>query len=166
MNPGINADQLREYVIEPVLSYLHLYSPEAVELLILTAAHESAGGHYLHQVGGGPALGIYQMEPATHDDIWRNYLEYRHDLDDAVNTWRLVGAPWNDGDPRPTEMTGNLYYATAMARIHYLRVPKPLPAADDLDGLAGYWKAHYNTFAGAGTVAQAREHYRAYVGLA
>ena len=39
-------------------------------------------------------------------------------------------------------------YATAVARLIYWRVPRPLPAASDLDGLAAYWKTHYNTAAG------------------
>ena len=43
-------------------------------------------------------------------------------------------------------------YATTIARLIYWRVPRPLPAASDLEGLAAYWKAHYNTAAGRGTV--------------
>jgi len=29
------------------------------------------------QDGGGPARGLFQMEMARHDDIWRNDLAYR-----------------------------------------------------------------------------------------
>jgi hypothetical protein len=39
-----------------------------------------------------------------------------------------------------------------MCRIHYLRVPEVLPAANDWPGFAAYWKNHYNTWLGAGTV--------------
>lgn len=39
------------------------------ELLILTAKHESKGGQYLEQIGGGPARGAFQVEPATAKDI-------------------------------------------------------------------------------------------------
>lgn len=46
----------------------------------------------------------------------------------------------------------DLAYATAMARLVYYRRPEPLPEAHDLDGLARYWKAHFNTDLGAGTV--------------
>lgn len=50
----------------------------------------------------------------------------------------------------------NLIYATAMCRVHYRRVPEPLPPAGDLEAQAAYWKAHYNTAAAAdaGTVAR------------
>jgi len=36
-----------------------------------------------------------------------------------------------------------------MCRIHYLRVPEPIP--DTIQGQAAYWKMHYNTELGAGT---------------
>lgn len=57
-------------------------------------------------------------------------------------------------------MTWNLRFATAMARIHYWRVPEPLPDADDIDGLARYWKQHYNAPLGHGTAEQFAENYR------
>ena len=85
------------------------------------------------------------MEPATHEDLWTNFLAYRPDLAARVNTFI---APWTD---RVSTLVTNLAYATAMARVHYLRVPVPLPEAADHAGLARYWKAHYNTAAGKGT---------------
>ena len=41
-----------------------------------------------------------------------------------------------------------------MARVHYLRVPEALPAADDIEAIASYRKNHYNALLGAGTAAQ------------
>ena len=55
--------QLKE-LIERVLRKVNLYSDAAVDLLMLTAAQESACGKYIRQLGNGPALGIFQMEPA------------------------------------------------------------------------------------------------------
>jgi hypothetical protein len=43
----------------------------------------------------------------------------------------------------------NLAHATAMCRVHDRRAPEPLPPAGDLEAQAAYWKAHYNTAAGA-----------------
>ena len=51
------------------------------------------------------------------------------------------------------ELVRNLAYATAICRVRYARVPGALPAAHDIDGLAAYWKAHYNTALGKGTAA-------------
>ena len=51
---------------------------------------------------------------------------------------------------RTAGLDTNLAYATAMARMLYWRKPEALPAADDIPGLAAYWKRHYNTAAGRG----------------
>ena len=53
--------------------------------------------------------------------------------------------------PKPTELVHNLKYATIMARIHYLRVPVPLPKFDDINSLANYYKKFYNTEKGKAT---------------
>jgi hypothetical protein len=39
----------------------------------------------------------------------------------------------------------NLKFACQMARIKYYRFPKPLPDADDVEGLGEYWLRYYNT---------------------
>lgn len=148
---SIHPGQLREYIIRPTLKQMGLYSEAAEELLMLTAATESLCGKYLHQVGG-PALGIYQMEPATHNDIWGNYLKHKPGTANAVKVFGSSSA----------QLPGNLYYATAMARVHYLRRPERLPSAMDVDGLARYWKDHYNTHLGKGTVEKAADNYRRY----
>lgn len=153
---SINNKQFRKYVIRPALNAIGAYSRAAEELLILTAAVESHGAEYIHQLGNGPALGPFQMEPATHDDIHTNYLYYKARLKEAVSS--LCG----DDRLMPSSMhlTTNLLYAAAMTRCHYLRVPSALPMSDDALGLARYWKEHYNTYLGAGTVEEAADAYR------
>lgn len=159
---AINTEQLRKYVIQPSLSIIDLYSPEAEELLVLTAAQESHSGTYLHQLGGGPACGIFQMEPATHDDIYKNYLKYKGALLSKIESLDLVSFR-GTGVGTAEEMCGNLYYAAAMCRVHYLRVKEPLPAHTNLKGIARYWKDHYNTAQGAGTVREAIDNYNRFV---
>ena len=61
-------------------------------------------------------------------------------------------------------MIGNLYYAAAMARVHYLRRPEALPPAGDVEALGQYWKNFYNTFLGKGTVEEFVENYHRHVG--
>ena len=135
----LNHEQLRELIVKPVLSLIRLYSDDAVELLMFTCAAESKGGTYLKQIKG-PALGIYQMEPATHNDIWQVFLRNRTDLiyimSSNLNAYRM---------PDENRMIYDLYYATAMARLHYLRVSKSLPDRNDLDALFDYYKEFYNT---------------------
>lgn len=48
------------------------------------------------------------------------------------------------------ELKNNDKYATAMARIHYLRVAESIPKAGDIKAQANYWKKHYNTPLGKG----------------
>ena len=132
-------------IIEPVLCHLEAFSPAASQLLLGTAVHESGGLRHRRQVGGGPARSYFQMEGATHDDIWDNYLRYKSDLKAKVEALIQPGAD------KHHELEHNDNYAAAMARVHYRRVPAALPSFNDLDAQANYWKQYYNTPLGAGT---------------
>ncbi len=57
----------------------------------------------------------------------------------------------------------DLAYATAMCRVHYWRRPEPLPNAGDPEGMGEYWKQHYNSPLGKGTVERFAWRYRKYV---
>ncbi|KGK17692.1 hypothetical protein [Vibrio navarrensis] len=149
----MDAKQLSELVVRPELKRLGLWSEAAEQLVIGTIFTESRGV-YLKQHGNGPALGIIQMEPATHDDIWLNFLKYKLPL--AEKVLDSIGNDFFLDRANPpvdaTELIANLRYAVAMCRVHYLRVPEALPPAGDIPALARYWKKHYNTHLGAGTV--------------
>lgn len=151
----MNGKQLRELVIRPTLYALGLWSREAEDLLFGTACQESHCGEYIRQLGCNGmvgAFGIYQMEIATARDIYDNYLKYKGDLHRKVETMRGTGQSVSDA------LIGNLAYATAMARIHYLRVPAAIPTT--LDAQADYWKRHYNTYKGKGTPEEYIENYK------
>lgn len=67
------------------------------------------------------------------------------------------------------QLITNLQYATAMARIHYYRVPESLPRRCDFDNhglylraLGAYAKHHYNTEQGK---AVAQDYTDAFLGL-
>ncbi len=138
----LDPQQFRRRVIRPVIRRLGLWSPAAERLLLGTALTES-GLRYLHQVRG-PACGLYQIEPATLHDIYRNWLPRRAVFAEGL---RLFTAPHGALEE---QLVWNLAYATAVARLVYYRRPEPLPRADDLPALAEYWKAHFNTAAGKG----------------
>jgi len=152
---SINPTQFRE-MVKDVLEYMNPvipYSKAAEELLMLTAAAESQLGTYIRQVKG-PALGVFQMEPATTEDIFDRYLSKRPDLLTRVLSF---ASPQDEA----FDMKYNLGYQTAMCRVFYYRIPKKLP--ETLPELAGYWKQYYNTHLGKGTVAGALEKYKKYV---
>lgn len=150
----INAEQLLSEVIRPVLLKMGggFHSENAEQLLLGTAAQESNCGEHLVQLKEGPARGIFQMETwvaVDHCDFMRRYRP-----EWAVRIERASGIDPRRLDESELEfyLTANLAFAAAMARIHYYRKPDPLP--DTVQGWAEYWKKHYNTEHGHGTVAQ------------
>ena len=138
---GYQIDTLFDRV-RTVLQRVDLYTPAVGNLIVGTVCAESACGTY-RQIGGGPALGICQMEPATHDDIVANNLRYRSKL--AGRILDAAQVPRFDA----TLLETNDDYAILMCRIHYLRVPAPIPWY--VVQQAWYWKQYYNTPLGAGT---------------
>ena len=117
----MDAKQLRELIVRPALVEVGLHSDAAENLVMGTAAQES-NLKYVHQLGDGPAVGLFQMEPATHDDIWDNYLQYRDPLADKI----FEAIEYNDMvqkiPPSPERMTWDFRYAAIMCRVHYRRV--------------------------------------------
>ena len=111
---------------------------EAAEQLLLGTALQESDLRATVQDGGGPALGYFQMEPNTHNDIWANYLAFHADLAAKVRSLASVAA----GTPEARILVTNHRYAAAMTRVHYLRVSAPLPAAGDVMAMANYWKDH------------------------
>lgn len=140
----MKVEQLKEYVIEPVLKKLNLFSEEAVSLLIGTAMIESLGGDYVHQVKG-PACGIYQIEPRTANDILDNYLPRKPVLEMLVHRLYISDLTLEQN------LVLNLAFSTAMCRIYYLRIKAAIPKT--IEGRAEYWKKYYNTSLGKGSAA-------------
>lgn len=143
-----------EALITDTLRAIGAYSQPAVELLLGTCAQESAFGTYRRQLGNGPALGIFQMEPATHDDCWENYLRYRPDLAGKIT---MVSGVF---EPNADILEFNDKYAICMCRVKYMRDAMPIPG--DLIGQAATWKRVYNSFLGKGTVEEYIRHYNQY----
>ena len=131
-------------LIAPTIKQIGLYSDTALNLVTGTGLVES-GYRVTSQIGCGPALGWFQMEPATHDDCWWNFLRYRPELA------RAVSALCHDEEPSASLLQSNPAYAAAMCRVKYLRSPLPLPKNTAFN-LCQYWKQVYNTPLGKGQV--------------
>lgn len=149
---------LHHLVVVPTLHTLGLYSHAAAQLVTATACHESRCGHYLKQVNG-PALGPWQIEPATHRDLFDNFLRYRPEH--RRNLLLLAARCCTDErleridiEQLERQLVTNLAYGAAVCRLLYFRRPEQLPPANNPYLQAEYWKAHYNTQLGKGTVAQ------------
>ena len=143
----LNPEHFRRLVIVPALAPFpeHMRTDAAVELLLGTALVESQltflrQGMETPSDGRGTALGLYQIEPRTHQDCWLSYLGYRPDLVRVI------------GEQQPDDaLICDMAYATRIARIIYWRSRLPLPEANDIEGLARMWKTVYNTSQGAGS---------------
>ncbi len=142
----MDAKQFKKEVVIPTLKYIGRYSEDAANLIVGTMWQESHG-EYIKQLGNGPALGFMQMEPATHDDIWNNYLKYKGDLETKVKDLAIAHP---SGKPSPNNLMYSLPYQVAMCRCHYLRVKEGIPNGKDVEGMAHYWKKYYNTSLGKG----------------
>lgn len=148
--------QVVEYVIRPTLEDMaaahkvkSLASESAFNLVLGTGAHESAGYRYIQQLGAGPAMGFWQVEPATARWLDDDVLE-RGAYSRLRQYFFTIGGP--PGDDRHMQMRWNMRLACAYCRLRYWAVPARLPAATDDEGLAKYWKKYYNTEHGSGTV--------------
>jgi len=154
----IKAAHLREYVIRPTLDAMSRVKDDkgkkvwstingqaAVNLLLGTIFQESVigGETYLKQRGGGEGLGVYQIEEATHNDIWRRYLAFRPERASFVRG--LARQHISTQEEFRDELIHNLAYATAIARIKYWRRRFTWPDdPNDIKALAEIWNTHYN----------------------
>ena len=152
---SLDPKQFRAEIVRPTLKAVDMWS-QAAENLVCGTAYQESGLRWLRQLENGPARGVYQMEPATHKDLWDNYLTFRAGLNALVCEY-LADLP-----DKVSQLQTNLAYATIMCRIHYLRQPDPLPEANDIEGLAHYWKQFYNTPLGKGTVSEFIHNYRSF----
>ena len=143
--------------IEEVTTDINLYSESATNLLLGTCAQESAFGKYNQQLGGGPALGPFQMEPFTMRDLWNNFLAYKDSLCERI--YEEYGYTEANNDLLQYDVD----YGIIMCRVHYLRVKERLPESDDIEALAKYWKKYYNTIKGKGKVKEFIKNYNRYV---
>lgn len=150
----MNKDEWRRLIIV-TLKEIGLFSDNAVELIMGTFAQES-NFKYTRQIGGGPALGYGQMEPATFNDIVVNFLRYKPELMGKIMKASGVVAL------EPEMLVDNKTLMICMTRIHYLRVSEPLPSYKDVCAMGEYYKKYYNTPRGKGTVKEFVENYTKY----
>jgi len=137
-------------IINDILQRIDLNNKGALELVYNTGLVESKYV-YLKQIKG-PARGFLQCEPWVAVDICENYLKYREDLMKKVAEACCVKLSYFTA---PNEkdwawiLETNLAAMIAFCRLHYRRVPKPLPKTLDEQWL--YYKKYYNSEQGKAT---------------
>ena len=135
-------------IAEYSLYKLDCYSDDALALVVRTGMAES-GYRALKGYGeNNPAIGFWQIEPATLYDMMRNYIVYRPQYGKALEK---LGMEFK-GDDIEMSVISNMAVQAALCRLHYRRDSKPIPSWDDLQAQGEYWKRVYNTSKGRGTI--------------
>ena len=132
-------------IIDWTLKQLGMYSKDAAAMIYATGMAESKY-RYLSQMGDGPAIGFFQLEPATMRDIMDNYVTYRKSI---LESLKNLGYAEDDSEYR---VKSNIALQVAFCRLKYKRDPFPLPLSWNKKDQADYWKRVYNTELGKGTV--------------
>ena len=125
---------------------------EALDIVYATGLVESKY-EYIEQIGPGPAKSFWQVEPETAVDNCKNFISARPELMQAASD--ILGIdPYHCIDPQLDNwdwiLRTNIAAGILHCRIKYWRVPEPIE--NSKEGLAKYWKEHYNTAEGAGSV--------------
>lgn len=149
---SILSKQIRQYVIVPALKIADLWT-DAAEILVYGTGMVESNYEYIMQIGapvdGG--LGFWQMEPSDFADLskWIKFQKTKPLLNN------LLAASYYDHLPSdPQTLVSNMKFACLMCRLHYYRVPYPLPSANDAAGMAEWHKQYYNSALGAADVAK------------
>lgn len=151
---------LHDYIVFPTLQKMgpKYNTAAARQLVIATAAQESHCGAYFKQITG-PALGIYQMEPPTVGDLFDNFLKPRK-LEPLVMQF---ASPAGIESPELISLLGELFYATALARMNYWRRAGAHPAFDDFPAMWAYYKKYWNSYLGAATEKEFKANWNKFV---
>ena len=134
-------------IVEYALYKIDSYSDDALALVVRTGMAES-GYRALKGYGeGNPAIGFWQIEPATMNDMITNYIQYR-----SHYKKNLISLGMNFEKDTTMSVMSNLAVQAALCRLHYRRDRDPIPSWGDLEAQGKYWKKVYNTVEGRGTV--------------
>lgn len=120
----------------------------AVYLLCETAAAETQYGTFRDATPNGAGRGLYQCDEIPFLDVQSRARNSDVDAIKQAFDIDIKSVKWADLNYSPL-------LATIFARLHYKLRPDAVPQA--LKGRAEYWKKHYNSVLGKGTV----EHYLA-----
>ena len=140
---GICAKELRHYVVRPTLKHMGMWSLAAENLLLGTAARESGLGFHL-KPDNTQALGIYQISPRMHRNIWDRFLMEKSELSSLV---RGLASQREFLSHPHHELATNLAYSTAIAWLVYWRTGLDVKQTNpgDIAALAKIWQKYFHS---------------------
>ena len=151
--------QLRELIVKPCLEGLHCWSQPFEDLIIGTFAHESRFGDYIEQIKG-PALGFWEMEPATYNDLQNYLVKLPETMCRIVNVCQIT-------IPHKELMVYNIRFACCMSIVKYMEagIFTRKYNMDSLNNLAIIYKTLYNSSLGKGTEQEFIDNYKTFCGI-
>lgn len=172
---GLNPSDLLTLVVRPVVTLFAqkfglrrpsrdapFETTDVLERLVMGTAAQESGFSYLRQING-PAVGLWQIEMATFNDLAQNYVRYNPDIRGMLESLRTG---WADSHIKADEMiAGNLHFACAVTLAQYRRFWRT--AYNDTQtvrGLAHIYKVYWNTPSGKATEEQFIHNYTAQLG--
>lgn len=143
----MNKFQLEQFIVRPMLKQMRRGYSEMSELAIMMIiAHESKRGKYIKQITG-PALGLIQMEPETHDCTWDNGDSI---WDNALLCEIITVSEHNHKKHPPADrLIYDLRYNVFMARQRLFMKPEQFP--NSIGEMSVYLKKHWNSVVGSAT---------------
>lgn len=137
---NIDSGSLQDWVIRPCLLHLGLDNRQCEQLLLGTAARESA--LEIHGQDSKGNLGLYRISPERHQWAWDQVLI--HNPEQASRVRGLASQQQFLKNPH-AELVTNLAYATAIAWVIYLGGGVKAEQLTGLPAMALAWqKAFYN----------------------
>ena len=130
MDPLKYADAVR--LVREVLTVIKAHSPRAEMAILMIIAHESGGGKFRRQVGGGPARGLIQMEPPTFDSV----------IDFGAQARNYLRRAGYASPVKCADLEFDDRLSVVMARARLAMDPAPLPATPA--EMAKYLKKFWN----------------------
>jgi len=155
----MNSQQLLDHIIVTTLKFMgRNYDSKKARMLVLsTSAIESNCGHKIKQ-DSGPALGVWQMEPVTHNSIWVNCDALRKPrFSNHIKKLMIMKSPLS----ALKNLLISPMYSCAMARLKYAMDKEPLPPYDDIEAIYHYYKRIYNTPIGKSTLIKFKDAWHA-----
>jgi hypothetical protein len=140
---GASLAELHSLSFEAVKAFENVIpsGDEVVKQMFFTAVVESGGGRWDKQIGGGPAVSYWQIEPVTAEDVYYRYLSTRKSLKDRVEKFSGVSQV-EKGQMREV-LLKNPKFAACIARLVYGMDKGSIPVSKGWEGHAEYWKKAY-----------------------
>lgn len=141
---------IRKYVIVPTLQAIDMWSPSA-EILVYGTGMVETGYQYLVQIGNpyNGGNGFFQEEESDFNDLYQWIINgFNKGL--AAKILSICGYSALPKDVKC--VITDMRFAVICCRLHYWRIKKAIPAANDARGFSEYHKAWYNSSLGAANV--------------